>query len=127
MHFKFYLPFLRRGFVKDVIHSNHLGKNGAIAERVAQCSQPGSEIAQYSHSMWISGGGGKKVDIHIQDDGPTPYQVVQVRTAHTYQSGGRKNIRCIFTVHSIWTVTRQGITAQCKQEIVLHSSCIFTA
>ena len=81
MHFKFYLPFLRRGFVKDVIHSNHLGKNGAIAERVAQCSQPGSEITQYSHNLRIFGGDDKQKCIHVQDEGPSPYQIVQIVAA----------------------------------------------
>ena len=92
---KSYLPFLRCGFVKDVIHSNHLGKNGTIAERIAQCSQPGSEIAQYSHSLRISGGDDKEICIHVQDDGTTPYQIVQIGAAHTYQPGGRTHNRNI--------------------------------
>ena len=78
------------GFVKYVIHSNHLGKNGAIAERVAQCSQPGSDIAQYSHSMWVGCGDDKEICIHVQDDGPAPNQVVQIGAAQTYQAVGRK-------------------------------------
>ena len=36
--------FLLCRFVQDMVHSNHLGKNGAIAERVAQCIQPTSEL-----------------------------------------------------------------------------------
>ena len=30
--------------MQDVVHSNHLGKNGAVAEGVAQCVQPGSDL-----------------------------------------------------------------------------------
>ena len=90
VHFKFYLPFLRRGFVKDVIHSNHLGKNGAIAERVAQCSQPGGEITQCHHNLLVGGWDDKEICIHVQDDGPTPYRVVQVAAAQTYQPAGRR-------------------------------------
>ena len=63
---------------------NILGKNGAIAERVAQCSQPGSEIAQSSHNLWVGRGDDKEICIHVQDDGPTSYQVVQVGASQTY-------------------------------------------
>ena len=77
-------------FVEYVVYSNHLGKNGAIAERVAQCSQPGSDIAQNSHNLWVGGGDDEEIGIHVQDDGPTPYQVVQVRAAETYQPVGRR-------------------------------------
>ena len=80
-----YRLLLRCRFVKDVIHSNHLGKNGAIAERVAQRSQPGGDIAQYSHNLLVGGGDDEEICIHVQDDGPNPYQVVQVRAAQTYQ------------------------------------------
>ena len=94
IHLNFYkcphLLILNCGFVKDVIHSNHLGKNGAIAERVAQCSQPGSDIAQCSHNLWVSGGDNEEVCIHVQDDGPAPYQVVQVGAAQTYQPVRRR-------------------------------------
>ena len=76
-----FLPFLGCGVV---IYSNHLGKNGAIAERVAQCSQPGSEIAQSSHNLWVGRGDDKEICIHVQDDGPTSYQVVQVGASQTY-------------------------------------------
>ena len=83
MHF--YLLLLMSWVVKYEINSNHLGKNGAIAERVAHCSQPGGDIAQHSQSFLVGGGDDKKINIHIQDNGTTPYQVVQVRAAHTYQ------------------------------------------
>ena len=93
IHLNFYkcphLLILNCGFVKYVIHSNHLGKNGAIAERVAQCSQPGSDIAQCSHNLWVSGGDNEEVCIHVQDDGSAPYQVVQVWAAHAYQPVGK--------------------------------------
>jgi len=39
-----YVSLLLGGIVQDVVHSNHLGKNGAIAEGVAQCIQPGSDL-----------------------------------------------------------------------------------
>ena len=68
--------FVGAWVVKDEIHSNHLGKNGAIAERVALCSQPGSEITQYSHNLQIFGGDDKQKCIHVQDEGPSPYQIV---------------------------------------------------
>ena len=72
------------GFVKDEVDSNHLGKNGAIAERVAQCSQPGDEIAQCSHNFWVGSGDDKQKCIHVQDEGPNPYQVVQIVAAQKY-------------------------------------------
>ena len=40
-----YISLLQCGFVKDIVHSDHLGKNSAIAEGVSQCSQPGSDLA----------------------------------------------------------------------------------
>ena len=86
---KSYHLLLVCGVVKDVIHPNHLGKNGAIAERVAQCSQPGSDIAQHGHSMLIKGGDDKERCIHVQDDGPNSYEVVQVGAAHAYQPVGK--------------------------------------
>ena len=89
---KSYLLLLVCGVVKDVIHPNHLGKNGAIAERVAQCSQPGSDIAQCSHNLWVGGGDDEEICIYVQDDGPTPYQVVQFGAAHTYQPGGKNTL-----------------------------------
>ena len=73
--------------VKYEVNSNHLGKNGAIAERVAHCSQPWGDIAQHSQSLLVGGGDDKEIDIHIQDYGPTHYQVVQVWAAQTYQPG----------------------------------------
>ena len=73
-----YLLFLGSGVVKDKVDSKHLGKNGSIAERVAQCSQPWSEIAQCSHNLLVSGGDDEEICTHVQDDGPNPYQVVQV-------------------------------------------------
>jgi len=82
------------GFVKDIVHSNHLGKNGAIAEGVVQCSQPGcalckyvwvhtnveamlwiiyvmaniqsSYIAQNDHLMCVSSGDNEEVDIYTE-------------------------------------------------------------
>ena len=88
-----HLLILGRRFFKDVIYSNHLGKNGAIAERVAQCSQPGGEIAQNSHNFLVGGGVGgrddEEIDIHVQDNSSTCHQVVQVGAAHTYQPVGR--------------------------------------
>ena len=71
--------------VKYEVNSNHLGKNGAIAERVAHCSQPGSDIAQHSQSLFVGGGDDIEINIHIQDYRPNHYQVVQVWAAHTYQ------------------------------------------
>ena len=85
-----HLLILGRRFFKDVVNSNHLGKNGAIAERVAQCSQPGGDVAQNSHNLRIGGGDNEEIGIHVQDDGPTSYQVVQVGAAQTYQPVGRK-------------------------------------
>ena len=85
-----YLLFMRCGFVKDVIHSNHLCKNGAITERVAQCSQPGGEIAQYSHNLLVGGGDDEEICIHVQDDGSNPYQIVQVGAPQTYQPVERR-------------------------------------
>ena len=79
----FYL-FFGCWVVKDVIHSNHLGKNGAIAERVAQCTQPGSDIAQHGHNLRVGGGDDKEICSHVQDDGSNPYQVVQVGAPQTY-------------------------------------------
>ena len=79
----FYL-FFGCWVVEDVIHSNHLGKNGAIAERVAQCSQPGCKIAQHGHNLRVSGGDDIEIGIYVQDDGPNSYQVVQVGTPQTY-------------------------------------------
>ena len=61
---QFYL-FFGCDVSKYVIYSNHLGKNGATAERVAQCSQPGGDIAQYSHYLWISSGNDIKIDINV--------------------------------------------------------------
>ena len=80
-----YHLLLRCGFVKDVVYSNHLGKNGAIAERIAQCSQPGGEIAQCHHSLWVGSRDDKEISIHVQDNGPNTYQVVQIGAAQTYQ------------------------------------------
>ena len=57
--------FLGCGVPKYVVYSNHFGKNSAIAERVAQCSQPGGEIAQYSHNLLFGGGDDEKIDIHV--------------------------------------------------------------
>ena len=84
-----HLLFLEGGFVKDEVHSNHLDKNRAIAERIAQCSQPGSEITQCHHNLWISGRDDEEIGIYVQDDGPAPYQIVQVGAAQTYQPVGR--------------------------------------
>ena len=95
-------------FVKDVIHSNHLGKNGAIAERVSQCSQPGGDIAQYSHSMWISCGNDKEIGVHVQDDGPTPYQVVQVGAAQTYQPVRRRTQPCNIPMLDLQVIYKAG-------------------
>ena len=36
--------FLQCGSVKDQVNSSHLGENGAIAEGVAQCSQPRCDL-----------------------------------------------------------------------------------
>jgi len=36
--------FLQCGSVKDEVNSSHLGKNGTIAEGVAQCSQPRCDL-----------------------------------------------------------------------------------
>ena len=75
MHFDdpMYLLSQGCGIVKDVIHSNHLGKNGAIAEGVAECNQPGGDIAHHSNNLWV--GGNKEIDTCVQDDGPTTYQI----------------------------------------------------
>ena len=70
--------------VEYVAHSNHLGKNGAVAKRVAQCYQPGSDIAQCDHNLRVSGGDDKEICTHVQDDSPNPYQVVQVGASQTY-------------------------------------------
>ena len=82
-----YHLLLRCGFVEDIVYSNHLGKNGAIAERVAQCSQPGSDIAQCNHSLHVSGRDDKEICSHVQNDSPNPYEVVQVGASQTYQPG----------------------------------------
>jgi len=37
--------------------------------------------------MWVSSGDDEEVDIHVQNDGPTHYQVVQVGAAQTDLSG----------------------------------------
>ena len=77
MHFDdpMYLLSQGCGIVKDVIHSNHLGKNGAIAEGVAECNQPGGDIAHHSNNLWVGGGDNKEIDTCVQDDGPTTYQI----------------------------------------------------
>ena len=54
------------------------------------CSGNGSVksyIAQNDDSTWVSSRDDEEVDIYIQNDGPTPYQVVQVGTAQTDQPG----------------------------------------
>ena len=84
-----HLLFLDSRFVKDEVNSNHLDKNSAVAERIAQCSQPRGEITQCHHNLWISGGDDEEISIHVQDNGPTPYQVVQIGAAQTYQPVGR--------------------------------------
>ena len=70
--------------IKDVVYSNHLDQNSAIAKRVAQCCQPGSDIAQSSHYLQVGGRDDEEIGIHVQDDGPNPYQVVQFRASQTY-------------------------------------------
>ena len=45
-----YLPLGR--FAQDMVHPNHLGKNGAIAEGVAQGVQPGSDLTIKRH-VWV--------------------------------------------------------------------------
>ena len=92
-----HLLFLECRFVKDEVDSNHLDKNRAIAKRVAQCCQPGSEITQCHHNLRVSGGDDKEICIHVQDDGPTPYQVVQIGAAQTYQPGGKRTQTCSVT------------------------------
>ena len=46
-----------------------------------------SYIAQNGHSKRVSGRDDEEVDIDIQNDGPAPYQVVQVGAAQADQSG----------------------------------------
>ena len=92
-----HLLFSECRFVKDEVDSNHLDKNCAIAERVAQCRQPGSEITQCHHNLLVGGGDDKEIGIHVQDDGPTPYQVVQIGAAQTYQPVGRRTETCLIT------------------------------
>ena len=48
-------------------------------------------IAQCSHSLWVSGGDDVEVDIHVQNDCSTPYQVVQVVAAQTNQPEGEQS------------------------------------
>ena len=92
MHFDdpMYLLSQGCGIVKDVIHSNHLGKNGAIAEGVAECNQPGGDIAHHSNNLLVGGGDNKEIDTCVQDDGATTYQIVQFWAAQTYQPGERR-------------------------------------
>ena len=85
-----HLLFLEGRFVKDGVDSNHLDKNRAIAERIPQCSQPGGEITQRHYNLLVGGGDDEEICIYVQDDGPTRYQVVQVRAAQTYQPGRRR-------------------------------------
>ena len=61
--------------VEDVVHSGHLGKNGAIAERVPQCSHPGSYLATGWYEVCVCscncGGGGAEYrdfkSVHLRD------------------------------------------------------------
>ena len=42
-------------------------------------------IAQCSHNLWVSGRDDEEIDVHVQDDCSTPYQVVQVVATETNQ------------------------------------------
>ena len=60
--------------------------------------------------MQVGGRDDEEIGIHVQDDGPTPYQVVQFRASQTYQPVGRRTETLhiyiyIFTVQVMFTAT----------------------
>jgi len=63
---------------------------------------PNSYIAQNDHSIWISSGDNEEVHVYVQNDRPTPYQVVQVWAAQTNQpgEGSMTNNSVIVSMHS---------------------------
>ena len=48
-------------------------------------------IAQCSHNLWVSGRDDEEIDVHVQDDCSTPYQVVQVGATKTNQPAGEQS------------------------------------
>ena len=49
-------------------------------------------MAQNAYDFGVSGGDDEEVDIDVQNDSPTPYQVVQVGAAQADQSGEGKHM-----------------------------------
>lgn len=74
----------------DIIHSEHLDKDGSIAERIANGCKPWMQVAQNWHNCFISGRDDYQDHIQVENDGSYTYDVVQVGAREANESGGGK-------------------------------------
>ena len=73
--------------MKQVVDSAHFDDNSPIAERVAEGSQPGSEVASHRDCSRVRTWHWKEAEVNVENDGSSSYQVVEVRTAEANQPG----------------------------------------
>ena len=73
--------------MKQVVDSPHFDNNDSITERVAEGSQPGSEVASHRDCSRVRTWHWKETDVNVENDGSSSYQVVEVRTAEANQPG----------------------------------------
>ncbi len=65
------LCFLWCWIIENIIHSCHFNDNSAIAEGVSNCSEPGSEVAEYCSRCSIIYWENEQVEVEVENDGST--------------------------------------------------------
>ena len=77
--------------IENVVNSRHLNKNSAVAEGVSNSREPGSQVAECSDSVPVSGRHHEDDDIDVKNNGSDTYEVVYVGAGQLDQPEKRGN------------------------------------